>query len=178
MRWDVRPAAELSADEKQALRTLTAAVYPPDGDVAWPGRAIEWAAPHWSVIGSDAAGAALCHVGVLVRKARWNERGVHIGGIGGVKTHPAARRQGLATEGMRRAVDFFRQRGDLDFGLLVCEPRLVPFYEGMGWRPFPGKLLVTQGGATVPFTFNLPMTTPLGLQQTLAGTIDLLGPPW
>jgi hypothetical protein len=37
---------------------------------------------------------------------------------------------------------------------------------------------VTQKQATVPFTFDLPMTTPLGLQQPLGGSIDLLGPPW
>jgi len=31
---------------------------------------------------------------------------------------------------------------------------------------------------TVPFMFNLPMTTPIQLQHSLGGNIDLLGPPW
>ena len=69
-------------------------------------------------------------------------------------------------------------QGDVDFGLLVCEPDLVPFYERLGWRRFPGELIVTQRQASVPFTFNLPMTTPLRLQESLGGKIDLLGPPW
>ena len=54
----------------------------------------------------------------------------------------------------------------------------MPFYERLGWRMFPGDLLVKQKQSTVPFTFNLPMTTPLRLQESLGGKIDLLGPPW
>ena len=54
----------------------------------------------------------------------------------------------------------------------------LPFYERLGWRKFPGELLVAQRQTTVPFTFNLPMTIPVRLQEPLIGTIDLLGPPW
>ena len=100
-----------------------------------------------------------------------------VGGIGGVKTHPAARKRGLATTAIGKAIDLFREQG-AHFGLLVCEPGLVPFYERLGWHRFPGELLVTQRQATVPFTFNLPMTTPIRPQEPLTGAIDLLGPPW
>jgi GNAT superfamily N-acetyltransferase len=178
MRWELRPVAELSAGEQAAVRTLALAVYPPEVSAAWPGRAIEWAAHQWAVVGWDAEGAALCYVGVILRDARWGDRAVRVGGIGGVKTHPASRGWGLATTAIRRAVDFFHGQGDVDFGLLVCEPGLVPFYERQGWRRFPSELLVAQRQATVPFTFNLTMTTPVRLQEPLTGTIDLLGPPW
>jgi aminoglycoside 2'-N-acetyltransferase I len=178
MRRELRRVADLSAGEQAAVGTLAAAVYPPEVAAAWPGRAIEWAPHQWGVIGWDAEGVALCYVGVILREARWNERGVRVGGIGGVKTHPAFRGRGFATSAIRRALDFFHGQGDVDFGLLVCEPGLVPLYERLGWRRFPGDLLVTQRQATVPFTFNLPMTTPIRLRESLAGTIDLLGPPW
>lgn len=178
MRWELRRVADLTADEQSALRTLSLAVYPPETAAAWPGRAIEWAAHEWSVIGWAADGFVLCYVGVVLRDARWNDRPVRVGGIGGVKTHPAFRGRGFATTAIQRALDFFREQGDVDFGLLVCEPGLVPFYERQGWRTFPGDLLVTQRQATVPFTFNLPMTTPLRLPELLGGKIDLLGPPW
>ena len=56
--------------------------------------------------------------------------------------------------------------------------RAREFYERLGWRRFPGDLFVTQRQATVPFTFNLPMTTPIRLQGPPGGEIDLLGPPW
>jgi GNAT superfamily N-acetyltransferase len=154
------------------------AVYPPDVATAWPGRAIEWAPHEWSVIGWNADGAALCYVGAILRDARWNAQPVRVAGIGGVKTHPASRGRGLASTAIKRALDVFRHQGDVDFGLLVCESGLVPFYERLGWRRFLGDLFVAQKQATVPFTFNLPMTMPVCLQEPLAGTIDLLGPPW
>ena len=43
---------------------------------------------------------------------------------------------------------------------------------------FVGELLMAQRRATVPFTFNLVMTTPIRLQEPLTGAIDLLGPLW
>jgi GNAT superfamily N-acetyltransferase len=178
MRWELRRVADLTGDEQSALRTLSLAVYPPEVSAAWPGRAIEWAAHQWGVIGWDAEGAAICYVGVILRDARWNDRAVRVGGVGGVKTHPASRGRGLATAAIRLALDYFHGQGDVDFGLLVCEPGLVPFYERLGWRRFPGELLVAQRQATVPFTLNLAMTTPERLEEPLAGTIDLLGPPW
>src|SRR5438270_913156 len=85
------------------------------------------------------------------------------------RTHPASRGRGFATTAIQRALDFFHEQGDVDFGLLVCEPGLVPFYERLGWRRFPGELLVAQRQATVPYTFNLTMTTPVRLEERLAG---------
>jgi aminoglycoside 2'-N-acetyltransferase I len=178
MRWELRQVADLTECEQTALRTLALAVYPPEVSAAWPGRAIEWAPHQWAVVGWGAEGAAVCYVGVVLRDARWGNRAVRVGGVGGVKTHPASRGRGFATTAIQRALDFFHEQGDVDFGLLVCEPGLVPFYERLGWRKFPGDLLVAQHRATVPFTFNLPMTTPVRLEEPLAGAIDLLGPPW
>jgi hypothetical protein len=178
MKLEVRRVADLTAGEQAAVRTLALAVHPPEVSATWPGRAIEWAAHQWAVVGCDADGAAVCYAGIILREARWNDRAVRIGGIGGVKTHPASRGCGLATTAIQRALDFFYELGDVDFGLLVCEPGLVPFYERLVWRRFPGDLFVIQRQATVPFTFNLTMTTPVRLQEPLTGTIDLMGPPW
>jgi len=178
MKWEVHRVVDLTTENQSALRTLSLAVYPPEISAAWPGRTIEWAPPQWSVVGWDAGGEALCHVGIILREARWNERAVKVGGIGGVKTHPDSRARGFATTAIQRALDFFQEQGDVDFGLLVCEPGLVPFYERLGWRRFLGDLFVTKKQATMPFTFNLPMTTPLRLQESLGGKIDLQGPPW
>jgi GNAT superfamily N-acetyltransferase len=177
MRWSIGPVAELTESERSALRALSVAVYPSEVVAAWPGLVIEWAPAQQGVIGWD-GDAAVCHVGLVLRDATWNDRAVRVGGIGGVKTHPAARGRGFASSAIRRALDFFRDRGDVDFVLLVCEPALVAFYERFGWRTFSGELRVSQRGATVPFTFNLCMTATLRISEPLAGTIDLLGPPW
>jgi hypothetical protein len=54
---------------------------------------------------------------------------------------------------------------DVDFCLLVCEPALVPFYSaGLAQARRPPR----DPAGTVPFTFNLPMTT----------RVTSLGPPW
>jgi GNAT superfamily N-acetyltransferase len=176
MRWSFQPVADLTTSEQSAVRELSRAVYPPEVVEAWPGRVIEWAGPQRCVIGWD-GDAAACFVGMTLRDATWNDRPVLVGGIGNVKTHPAARGRGLATAAMGRAGDFFRANS-VDFVLLVCEPGLVAFYERLGWRTFPGELLVSQRGETVPFTFNLCMTAPMWLTNPLTGTINLLGAPW
>jgi aminoglycoside 2'-N-acetyltransferase I len=151
VRWELYRVADLTADEQSALRTLSLAVYPPEVSAAWPGRAIEWAPHQWSVIGWGAEDVALCYVGAVLRDAHWNDRAVRVGGIGGVKTHPASRGRGFATTAIQRALDFFHEQRDVDFGLLVCEPGLLPFYERLGWRRFPGDLLVTQRQATAVY---------------------------
>lgn len=178
MRWELRRIADLTAKEEAALQTLSLAVYPPEVAAAWPGRAIQWTPHQWGIVGWAAERAALCYVGIVLREAHWNDRAVKVGGIGGVKTHPASRRRGFATTAIRQALHFFQEQGDVDFGLLMCQPSLTIFYERLGWQGFSGDLFVTQRQTTVPFTVNLPMSTPIRLQDRLTGTIDLLGPPW
>src|SRR5260221_5160072 len=122
MKLDMRCVADLTTDEQTALRSLSLAVYPPETAAAWPGRALEWATHKGSVIAWDADGKARCYVGVVLREARWNQRPVKVGGIGGVKTHLSSRGRGLATAAIQRALEFFHEQGDVDFALLVCEP--------------------------------------------------------
>src|SRR5262249_36106964 len=97
MRWQLRQVADLTAGEQAAPRPPALAVYPPEVAAAWPGRAVEWAPHQWGVIGWDAEGAALCYAGAVLREARWDDRAVRVGGIGGVKTHPAFRGRGFAS---------------------------------------------------------------------------------
>jgi GNAT superfamily N-acetyltransferase len=177
LRIEVRRADELSAGERDALRVLSAAVYPPEQVASWSGRLIEWAAPQWSVFCRGDGGQVLSHAGALVRDGTAGGRPVRIGGIGGVKTHPQARGRGLASAAVRRALELFREQG-ADFALLVCEPTLVPFYERLGWVPHAGGLLVHQHGEAVEFAFNLPMVFPLRNSVAPGGVIDLKGPPW
>jgi hypothetical protein len=103
---------------------------------------------------------------------------VRVGGIGGVKTHPALRRRGLAGRGVRRAVEFLFEQPDIGFALLVCEPHLIGYYSSLGWREFGGRLVVRQHGAAADFTLNRVMTHDVQSAGPLTGTIDLMGPPW
>ena len=91
---------DLTEADRDALHSLSMAVYPPGPATDWPGRQIEWAAADWCVRVRAEDRAVASYVGISLRDAQ----PVRIGGIGGVKTHPAACRRGLASLGIERAV--------------------------------------------------------------------------
>ena len=117
------------------------------------------------------------YVGAIERDCLHDSKQVRIGGIGGVMTHPDARRKGMAALGIAQAIDFFGERG-LQFGLLVCDPSLLGYYTRLGWREFGGTLLTKQHDKTVEFTFNRVMVVDIAEQAPPDGVIDLLGRPW
>jgi hypothetical protein len=170
--------ADLSEGDRAALRALTEVVYPPAVWAGWPGHQLEWAAVEWSVRVWGPDGALASHVGIVVRQASHDGRPVRVGGIGGVKTHPAARGRGYAGLGIGRAVEFIRAQPDVGFALLVCEPHLLGFYGRLGWREFAGRLAVIQHGAAADFTLCRVMVLDVRSAAPAAGTIDLAGPPW
>lgn len=176
-RAHVREAARRTPSDTKALAALTTAVYPPEQSADWPGKVIQWSNPQWDVEVLDRKGTLISYTALVIREARHEDRPVLIAGIGGVKTHPAARGLGHATVGIGAALDFAAER-DADFALLVCEPSLVPYYERLGWALFHGTMLTVQNGAKTPFEFNLVMVTSLGSAAPEDGTIDLEGPPW
>ena len=170
--------ADLSETDREALRALSVAVYPPEDFKEWPGRRIEWAAAEWGVRIHDDDGRLVSYVGICVRDGQHDGRAVRIGGIGGVKTHPSARGRGFAARGMERADEFFRTQAGVDFALLVCEARLFDYYARLGWHRFTGRLLVRQHGTPAEFTFNSVMTRAVWSAAPEDGVIDVLGPPW
>ncbi len=170
--------SELSVTDHTAIRALTQAVYPPEQTANWPGRHLEWASPQWCVRVWGSDGQLVSYAGVVLREGSHDTKPVLIGGVGGVKTHPAARRQGYAEKALRKAVDFFHENPEVGFALLVCEKHLVPYYARLGWQEFLGELLVGQQGEPSIFTFNRVMTLGIGEEAPLLGKIDLRGPPW
>jgi lactoylglutathione lyase len=195
-RWDLVQSSSYSAGKREPddvmlcrmadvtdavraeLGALSRAVYPPDVAAAWPGRDLEWSAPEWGVFVRAGDGALVSFVGIVLRAALCDGLAVRVGGIGGVKTHPAARRKGFAGRAIGSAVEFFREQSDVAFGLLVCEPHLLGYYGRLDWQEFSGRLLVRQHGESAEFTFNRVMTLGVRSGGPTAGTIDLCGPPW
>lgn len=164
--------------DREELRALSRTVYPPSEAAAWPGRHLEWASPEWCVCVWAADGTLACFVGIVLRQATCDGRPVRVGGIGGVMTHPAQRRRGLAGVGIRRATAFFHAQGDVAFGLLVCATHLLGYYASLGWQEFAGELHIRQHGQPAVFDFNHVMTIGVELPAPVAGQVDLLGPPW
>jgi len=179
LQLDIRIVAEQTKEEREALRALTMAVYPPAANAADPiQRQIAWASPERGILVWDDAGSLVGYVGIIARDAMLDGRTVRVGGIGSVETHPAARGQGYARAALGRAATFMADELGAAFGVLVCREELLPFYGGFGWQPFAGTLLVEQAGGRVPFTFNRPMTLPLRYPAPSEGTLDLCGLPW
>jgi hypothetical protein len=170
--------ADLTDADREALRALSLAVYPPGVSVVTAGRQIEWAVAEWCVLVRDARAALVSYVGISLRDACYDGWPVRVGGIGGVKTHPASRRLGLAATGIGRAIEFLGEQGGVGFALLVCRDSLVAYYRRLGWREFAGTLLVRQQGEPLEFTLNRVMTCGIERAAPEAGIIDLQGPPW
>jgi len=118
------------------------------------------------------------HVGLLTRQGTINDSPVLIGGIGGVKTHPTARRRGYARAGVDHAIKFLRTKLAVDFSLLVCREEVVSYYARLGWHHFTGDLLVDQLAGKTKFTFNQPMVLAGCNDVPAKGVIDLCGLPW
>lgn len=169
---------DLSEGERAENQALLDAVYPPGELAAWPGRHLEWARAQWCARVLDENAKLLSYSGIVLREATYDGSSVRVGGVGGVKTHPAVRGNGYAELGVGRAVEFFCVQPDVAFALLVCEPRLIGYYSRLGWQEFGGRLMVRQHGIPAEFTLNRIMTLGIRSPAPASGTIDLCGPPW
>jgi aminoglycoside 2'-N-acetyltransferase I len=167
-----------TAADHAELRELASIANSPDMSPEWPGRALQWASAEWCVRIRDGDRRLVSSAGMVLRDGTRDGEPVRIGGIGGVQTHPEARRRGYAALAVARATEFFRAQGSVAFGLLVCEPDLIPYYTARGWREFHGRLLVRDRDAAAEFTLSRVLTYGVRSPAPASGTIDLCGPPW
>jgi hypothetical protein len=84
---------------------------------------------------------------------------------------------GYASAALRRAAIALHDDHHVAFSLLVCQEHLLPFYERLGWFPFPGRLIVEQPSGPIVFTINRPMVLPGLCPAPQEGVIDLRGFP-
>ena len=168
---------DLSERQKNGLQKLREVVYPPEVIATLPGRFFTWAAPQWSVFVWE-EDELVSRVGLLTREITHNRIEKHVGGIGGVMTHPQMQGQGLASEAMREAARLFDSELNVSFALLFCRPHLIKFYQRLEWRVFEGKVLVEQPEGKVEFAVNGPMLLDVREEAPLNGTLDLNGLPW
>lgn len=158
------------------VEPLDRAVYTPEEMARVPWRDVVWAHADKRVLLWDDSDALVCHVGLFLREGTSNGAPVRIGGVGGVMTHPDARKRGYASAAMREAQQYMRDVWTCDFALLFSEPHNAPLYVALGWRHHEGPVLAEQAGNTAPFSMEGMV---LHLRQTPAsGTIDLCGLPW
>ena len=120
----------------------------------------------------------VCHVGALVRGALLDGHSVQVGGIGGVMTALARRRQGHARAALTAMRNHLIDEQQVAFSLLFCAADLYRFYGQLGWKHFTGMPLVEQQNTTVEFTLNRAMVQDGTEVAPAGGLLDLRGPPW
>ncbi len=163
------------ASQPQA-QPLLDAVWPPASLAQRPWGHLAFANPDLRIL-LEADGELVCHVGIHTRMAMWNNRRMNIGGISSVATHPDHRRRGYASVALNAAIRTLRDREDVQFAVLFCDPHNIAFYEARGWQRFIGEVWCEQPGGRTridvmePYTFDIK-------RGAGGGVIDLCGLPW
>ena len=124
-----------------------------------------------------ADGKVVSHVGVLKHVVSVESQPVTVGGVGGVVTVPEAQKKGFARALMLRAAEFFEQEWKADAGLLFCFPRLVPYYESLGWQVVERPVLIDQPYGKISSPLRV-MVLPLGRKSWPPGNVELDSLPW
>jgi aminoglycoside 2'-N-acetyltransferase I len=136
----------------------------------------EWSDVDWHVM-LRVDGQLVSHVEIVERTGTVAGQPVKLGGIGGVVTLPEWRGRGLATATLERAAAFMRDELQVAFGLLICDERMIPFYNRLGWQVVEGPLTFDQPGGKV-MSAEVTMVLPCAGADWPEGTIDLCGLPW
>lgn len=178
MHLDIIAAAQLSDEDARALKALNEAVYPPKPGADKAPAPQRWAHPQWRIMIHDAERQLVSHVGVLTRKCLCDGAEILIGGIRGVETHPAQRRQGYAGAGLRRAIEFLRNELRVDLALLFCEAHMVTYYKRFGFSSFAGDTYVLREGEKILVPRGEVMLRPVAKALPPCMTLDLCGLPW
>jgi aminoglycoside 2'-N-acetyltransferase I len=139
---------------------------------------VTWADADLRVLIDTPDDGLVCHIGIFFRTATWNGQKVHIGGIGGVATHPDHRRRGYASIALNAAVQTMRDHDAAQFALLFCDPHNFEFYRQRGWNSFTGAVYAEQPGGRIRFEVMAPFVTDLKRRAPSQGTLDLCGLPW
>lgn len=122
-------------------------------------------------------GEPVSHVGVLRHDVLVGGVPVPVAGLGGVITEPGFQGRGFAQILLREALAFMTDEMDADFGFLFCLPRLVPFYERLGWQTISGPVLVQQPGGDVESPVE-SMVLPLRDRPWPPGRVETQSLPW
>jgi predicted N-acetyltransferase YhbS len=162
--------ADLSPEDLATIDTLSS------GEIDPRFEGFVWTPAEWQVVGR-LGGRAVCGVKIAVRDVTVGGRQVRVGGIGDVATAPEWRRRGFAGAAMRLAGEFLCRELGAEFGLLFCEPSLVPYYSRFGWQRVAAPTMVTIPRGKVPFP-DETMVLPCRGDQWPGGPTDLNGPPW
>lgn len=170
MEIEIRPTDGLTVAEQEHIDNWLRRVFGADADD------YEWSDVDWHVL-VWVDGRLVSHVGIVQRTGMVDAKRVRLGGIGGVATLSEWRGQGLATAAMKKVTAFICDELDVEFGLLICNEDVVPFYQRLGWEVVEGPLMFDQPSGKVTFE-DVAMVLSCKGREWPEGAIDLCGLPW
>ena len=190
------------ADRLEMRRFEEDALGPPDRRRPTPGDRLAWAEldppDSWLIRVRDGCSdhRLVSRAFVIRRTIVVGGRSTRAAGLRGVLTHPAHRRRGAGSAGMRRAAHFIWDELCPDIALLLSSTMAVPFYERLGWRVVPGTVFCDQPDGRLNYSAAFPDCPAMVLlpaasngeqstagpprpsQPAFADEIDLCGLPW
>jgi GNAT superfamily N-acetyltransferase len=170
MSVEIKQAASLSAEEWERLFGWGEDIFGADElNLSW--RAKDW---HF-LIYED--GEPVSHAAVLKHTVAVGEKPVVVGGVGGVVTHERAQGKGYARTLMRKVADFLENEWRVEAGLLFCLPRMIPFYESLGWQLVEEPVFIEQPSGAIKSPMSV-MVLPFGGNEWGAGQVELQSLPW
>ncbi|HEX8177633.1 MAG TPA: GNAT family N-acetyltransferase [Pyrinomonadaceae bacterium] len=122
-------------------------------------------------------GNAVTHVGLLQHTVTVGDEQVKVCGVGGVVTTLDEHGKGYATHAMRHAASLMREELRVDFGLLFCHGRLIPFYERLGWQRIKDAVEIEQPSGPITSPMNV-LILPCGKESWPDGPVKLNSLPW
>lgn len=177
----------LTAAELEAFNAVESAAF---GDVNWTTKKAQEIADRYSS-DADTIGYVVAHVGdalvgtirIFMRAVPYAGRTVHLGGIGGVATHPGWRGRGIAETTVRAAMDELCRRGG-EVAYLCAVPELGQrLYAKVGFVAL-GRPYTYRGRSGKHYTDHdgwlAPLTDPALCAAMLADRepLDLAGSNW
>jgi predicted GNAT family N-acyltransferase len=167
---NIQPTRSIPFDVLNHIHTLLRETFIEEGDDTC------WSDVDWHIL-ITVDEKLVSHVEIVEREAFVGQEAVRLGGIGGVLTLPEWRGRGLAQAGMRKAQEFMCEELGVEFGLLMCDQEMVPFYSKFGWVEVAGPLVYDQPEGKVIFDDKVMIFNCSDMDWP-QGMIDIRGYPW
>lgn len=170
MREEIRLVTALTNEERERLFGWSENVFGiEDGAYSWRPKDL-----HFIL---DVDGVPASHVGLIDHVVKVAGQPVRVGGIGAVVTAKELHGRGYAQKTLRHAEKFICAEIQVEFGMLFCLDRLMPFYERQGWQPLREQVEFDQPAGKMVSPLNV-MVLPCSSRAWPAGATDIDSFPW